>query len=144
MLDGLMWHGSDPNVGDRDRLAYLTLWVPATACFVPEHASWHPSSKLIRGSPGERLDGEYFTLLGKQHDATSNDRFVAFPSPSHRDGPSMFTASKDIAIQLAWLRRVGGQPPPLADQLETDESRNAIVTRLIELRSSVTRMRTTP
>jgi hypothetical protein len=33
---------------------------------------------------------------------------VVFPPPSRAGGPSMFTASKDVARQIAWLQ---GRPP---------------------------------
>ena len=46
----------------------------------------------------------------------------------------MFTASKDIAAQLAWLLASGDPPLPLAGHLGTAENRETIVARLIELR----------
>lgn len=115
VLNGLTWHGSEPNRAARDRLAYLTLWVPATARFVPEHAGWHPAAAHITNAPGQRIDGEWFPLFG----VVANDdegQHVVFPTPARRGGPSMFTASRDIAGQIAWLLDV--PPSPLAQLLE--------------------------
>jgi ectoine hydroxylase-related dioxygenase (phytanoyl-CoA dioxygenase family) len=102
VLSGLTWHRSAPNLSRRDRLAYLTLWVPATARFVPEHAGWHPSAAHITVLPGERLDGDWFPLFG---DVSGDDEgeAVRFPLPAPGPGPSMFTAGRDIATQLGWL-----------------------------------------
>lgn len=102
VLNGLTWHRSAPNRSTRERLAYLTLWVPATARFVPAHASWHPTAAHIRVAPGERLDGEWFPLFGSVA-AEDEGEEVRFPPPAPTTGPSMFTASSDIAAQLAWL-----------------------------------------
>ncbi len=103
VLHGLTWHGSGPNVGARDRLAYLTLWVPATARFVPEHAGWHPSAAHVEVGPGERLDGPWFPLFGAVSDVDEGTP-IAFPLPRRSPGaPSMFSASRDIAAQIAWL-----------------------------------------
>lgn len=102
VLNGLTWHRSAANRSARDRLAYLTLWVPATARFVPEHAGWHPTAAHIAVAPGERLDGDWFPLFG----ALSWDdegQAIRFPLPAPSGGPSMFTASRDIAAQLGWL-----------------------------------------
>jgi hypothetical protein len=102
VLTGLTWHRSASNRSRRDRLAYLTLWVPATARFVPEHAGWHPTAAHISVRSGERLDGDWFPLFG---DAPPHDEgeAVRFPLPAPGTGPSMFTASRDIAAQLGWL-----------------------------------------
>lgn len=117
VLNGLTWHGSEPNRSARDRLAYLTLWVPATARFVPEHAGWHPAAAHITSDPGQRIDGEWFPLFGT---LTSEDegQYVVFPTPAKRGGPSMFTASRDIAGQIAWL--LDAPPSPLAQLLEVE------------------------
>ncbi|MDP3151452.1 MAG: phytanoyl-CoA dioxygenase family protein [Archangium sp.] len=133
ILDGLTWHASDPNGAVEDRLAYLTLWVPAAARFVPAHANWHPSSAHIHVAPGERLEGEYFPLFGDAiGDEESSGRLVSFPAPMRANGPSMFTASKDIAAQIAWLRGSTGAPSPLSEQLGTTEQLASIISRLVE------------
>lgn len=115
VLNGLTWHGSEPNRAVHDRLAYLTLWVPATARFVPEHAGWHPAAAHITSAPGQRIDGQQFPLFGA---LTNEDEghHVVFPTPEKRGGPSMFTASRDIAGQIAWL--LDAPPSPLAQLLE--------------------------
>lgn len=102
VLGGLTWHCSAPNRSPAERLAYLTLWVPATSRFVPEHANWHPTAAHIAVPPGARLEGEWFPLFGQ---LASNDEGepVRFPLPPPRPGPSMFTAGRDIARQLGWL-----------------------------------------
>jgi len=102
VLSGLTWHRSAANRSRRDRLAYLTLWVPAGARFVPEHAGWHPTASHIRVARGERLDGDWFPLFGEVPRDDEGEA-VHFPLPALGDGPSMFTASRDIAGQLAWL-----------------------------------------
>lgn len=102
VLTGLTWHRSAPNRGPRDRLAYLTLWVPATSRFVPEHAGWHPTAAHIRVQPGEHLSGDWFPLFGELARDDEGES-VRFPLPAPRQGPSMFTAGKDIAAQLGWL-----------------------------------------
>jgi hypothetical protein len=136
VLDGLTWHSSDPNTAGHDRLAYLTLWVPASARFVPEHANWHPSSAHIEVAHGERLAGEYFPMFGEHDEATGSNgpgRLVSFRQPSRAAGPSMFTASKDIARQLAWLQGAAGTPANLGDLLHSAERRAAIAGRLVQL-----------
>lgn len=137
LLDGLTWHGSDPNTAERDRLAYLTLWVPASSRFVPEHASWHPSSAHIRVAPGERLEGDYFPLFGdidqEEERVAGTGRGVVFPVPPKDGGPSMFTASKDVAAQLAWVTGVRGTAPSLSELLATEAQRTALARRLIDL-----------
>jgi hypothetical protein len=102
VLTGLTWHRSAPNLGRRDRLAYLTLWVPATSRFVPEHAGWHPTAAHIRVPAGERLDGDWFPLFGELARDDEGEP-VRFPLPAPGQGPSMFTAGHDIAAQLGWL-----------------------------------------
>lgn len=102
VLTGLTWHRSAPNRSRRDRLAYLTLWVPATARFVPEHAGWHPTAAHIAVAPGERLDGDWFPLFGEVPQGDEGEA-VRFPLPAPSTGPSMFTASRDIAAQIGWL-----------------------------------------
>lgn len=102
VLSGLTWHRSAANRARRDRLAYLTLWVPATARFVPEHAGWHPTAAHIKVRPGERLDGDWFPLFGEVA-AIDEGEAVRFPLPAPRTGPRMFTAGRDIAAQLGWL-----------------------------------------
>lgn len=102
LISGLMWHRSRPNVVSGRRLAYLTLWVPATVRFRPEHASWHPTTNHIPVAAGERLDGEWFPLFGRIADADDGE-VVAFPAPVQTGGPSMFTASKDIRRHITWL-----------------------------------------
>lgn len=117
VLNGLTWHGSDPNVTGPDRLAYLTLWVPATARFVPEHAGWHPTAAHIRVAPGARLDGEWFPRFGEVADHDEGQS-VVFPVPPKPSGPTMFTASRDIGGQLAWL--LGRARAPLGEMLDAD------------------------
>lgn len=102
ILTGLTWHRSGPNLATGRRLAYLTLWVPATARFRPEHAGWHPSASHVEVAVGERLDGEWFPLFGDVAEEDEGEA-VAFPMPARTGGPSMFTASKDIRGQIAWL-----------------------------------------
>ncbi len=118
VLHGLTWHRSQPNVAAGRRLAYLTLWVPATARFRPEHAAWHPTARHITVAPGDRLDGDLFPLFGRIAEEDEGES-VVFPLPHHGGGPSMFTASKDIGAQIAWLLREEGVPidagDPLAD-----------------------------
>jgi ectoine hydroxylase-related dioxygenase (phytanoyl-CoA dioxygenase family) len=111
VLNGLTWHRSGPNRGARDRLAYLTLWVPATARFVPEHAGWHPTAAHIAVPAGARLDGEWFPLFGTVAKDDEGE-LVQFPQPTRAAGPSMFTASRDIAEHLRWL--LGATEPTLA------------------------------
>ena len=132
ILDGLMWHASDPNLAVEDRLAYLTLWVPAAARFVPEHAAWHPSAAHIHVAAGERLDGDYFPFFGDDAAEGSEGRPVSFPAPRKDQGPSMFSASKDIAAQIAWLRGATASSS-LSEQLATAEQRSSVVSRLVEL-----------
>lgn len=116
VLSGLTWHSSAPNLSPHERLAYLTLWVPATARFEPAHAAWHPTTAHIGVAAGERLDGDWFPLFGV---VASEDEGqpVAFPPPAPTIGPSMFTASSDIAAQLAWL--LGTSPRPLTELIAT-------------------------
>ncbi len=115
VLDGLTWHGSDPNTGGRDRLAYLSLWVPATSRFVPAHAGWHPTAAHVGVGAGERLEGDWFPLFGEVA-VVDEGRPVSFPAPARSDGrPSMFTASRDIAEQIAWL--LGEERRGLGEQL---------------------------
>jgi hypothetical protein len=102
VLTGLTWHRSASNRSQRDRLAYLTLWVPATARFVPEHAGWHPTAAHISVRAGERLDGAWFPLFGEVPEDDEGET-VRFPLPALGSGPSMFTASRDIAAQVGWL-----------------------------------------
>lgn len=123
VLDGLTWHGSDPNGRPHDRLAYLTLWVPATARFRPEHAAWHPTASHIHVPPGERLEGDWFPLFGDVAEVDEGRR-VEFPAPAPQAGPSMFTAGRDIAAQLRWLR--GAPEASLAALLAGDGSREIV------------------
>lgn len=102
VLSGLTWHRSAPNRSRRERLAYLTLWVPASARFVPEHAGWHPTAAHITVAPGARLEGDWFPLFGEVS-REDEGQAVRFPLPPPGAGPSMFTASRDIAAQLGWL-----------------------------------------
>lgn len=127
VLSGLTWHGSDPNNSTIDRLAYLTLWVPATARFVPDHAAWHPTTAHIRVAAGERLDGEWFPLFG---DVSEQDegQCVEFPVPAPSSVASMFTAGRDIARHIAWLlgrEQLAGQSA--ADLLAVAENRTACI-----------------
>jgi len=110
VLTGLTWHRSCPNLATGRRLAYLTLWVPATARFRPEHAGWHPCVRHSEVAAGARLEGEWFPLFGEVADQDEGEP-VAFPVPVRAGGPSMFTASKDIRGQIAWLleRTRGGR-----------------------------------
>lgn len=123
VLDGLTWHGSGPNRSPQDRLAYLTLWVPATARFRPEHAAWHPTVSHINVCPGARLDGDWFPLFGEVTEADEG-RLVEFPTPSLQPGPSMFTAGRDIAAQLRWLR---GTATATISELLTEDGVEQIV-----------------
>ncbi len=111
VMTGLTWHRSGPNRARRDRLAYLTLWVPATARFMPEHAGWHPTAAHIDVASGARLAGDWFPLFGEVARDDEGES-VSFPLPARSDGPSMFTAGRDIAAQLAWL--AGRAEPTLA------------------------------
>jgi ectoine hydroxylase-related dioxygenase (phytanoyl-CoA dioxygenase family) len=121
VLHGLTWHRSRPNVVTGRRLAYLTLWVPATARFRPEHASWHPSARHVPVAPGDRLHGAWFPLFGDVSETDEGER-VAFPCPPRKSGPSMFTASKDIAGQVEWLlRKNEGEEPSNIDSVAIRE-----------------------
>ncbi len=124
VLSGLTWHGSAPNRGEKDRLAYLTLWVPATARFVPEHAGWHPTASHIHVAPGERLEGDWFPLFGEISDVDEGEQ-VTVPRPVRRGGPSMFTASRDIAEQIGWLL---GEPAGSLDMLLAGDGLARVVT----------------
>ena len=95
VLSGLTWHRSRPNTEAGRRLAYLTLWVPATARFRPEHAAWHPSGRHVPVPAGERLEGDWFPLFGSVAVSDEGEP-VAFAPPARVQGPSMFTASQDI------------------------------------------------
>jgi ectoine hydroxylase-related dioxygenase (phytanoyl-CoA dioxygenase family) len=118
-LHGLVWHSSGPNRAQRDRLAYLSLWVPATARFVQSHATWHPAAAHIAVGSGERLDGDWFPLFGELT-VEDEGQHVSFPSPPEATGPTMFTAGKDIARHVAWL--VGD----VASNLETLLARHGV------------------
>ena len=122
VLHGLTWHSSRPNISEIDRLAYLTLWIPGTARYLPGHADWHPTSRFIDGKAGDRIDGEYFPLFGQLAANDEGDE-VSFPAPDYADGPSMFTASKDIAEQLSWLL---GHPVSSLTELIEDKGVTAI------------------
>ena len=102
VLHGLTWHGSDPNVDSIDRLAYLTLWVPATARFQPSHAGWHPSADHVEVPAGERLDGSWFPLFGDIADQDEGEP-VSFEPPQVAQGLTMFKAGDVIRTQLRWL-----------------------------------------
>ena len=102
ILSGLTWHRSAPNRSQRPRLAYLTLWVPSAARFVPEHAGWHPTAAHIAVPAGALLDGDWFPRFGDGF-APDEGEYVSFPIPAATTGPSMFTASRDIARQLGWV-----------------------------------------
>ena len=132
VLHGLTWHRSQPNAATGRRLAYLTLWVPATARFRPEHASWHPTAKHIAVAPGERLDGAMFPLFGQVAEEDEGDA-VAFPHPNRTAGPSMFTASKDIGAQIAWLLRQEGVVSDLQDPLTDPAIPEKIVEACVRL-----------
>lgn len=115
VLHGLTWHYSEPNNGLTDRLAYLSLWIPATARYEPSHADWHPTSQFISVEPGERIRGEHFPLFG---DVANDDEgeVVGFPEPRGDGGPSMFKAGAQIASQLAWM--LGRPDGRLAETLQ--------------------------
>ena len=102
ILHGLTWHASYPNRSKRDRLAYLTLWVPATSRYQTDTADWHPTARFIDVEPGNRLDGEFFPLFGE---VASEDegKAVSFPPPENISGLSMFKAGHQISSQLSWL-----------------------------------------
>jgi len=102
VLNGLTWHGSDPNRSCHDRLAYLTLWIPGSARFAPQHADWHPTAAHIEVEEGAIIEGEWFPLFGKIGPAHEGQH-VAFPAPKPGAGPTMFRASAAIREQLAWL-----------------------------------------
>lgn len=102
ILHGLTWHASYPNTSDRDRLAYLTLWVPGTSRYQPDTADWHPTSRFINVEPGDRIDGEFFPLFGELTDEDEGE-VVSFPPPENVSGLSMFKAGAQIAGQLSWL-----------------------------------------
>ncbi len=117
VLHGLTWHGSDPNRSTVDRLAYLTLWVPASARFTPAHAGWHPTTAHIEVEPGERLDGDWFPLFGELGDDTEGE-VIAFEAPRGGDGLTMFKASDAIRQQIAAL--VDEPGTPLAELVKPD------------------------
>lgn len=102
VLHGLTWHSSHPNETDIDRLAYLTLWIPGTSRYLPDHADWHPTSRFIDVEPGDRVKGEFFPLFGELTPEDEGEA-VDFPPPAKASGPSMFKASNQIAGQLSWL-----------------------------------------
>lgn len=129
ILHGLTWHGSAPNVDGLDRLAYLTLWVPATSRFVPEHAGWHPTSAHIKVNAGERLAGDWFPLFGEIA-AEDEGMPVTFHRPRRSGGPTMFSASRDIAGQIAWLL---GCPSASLAQLLSNEGRAQVLARVLAL-----------
>lgn len=114
VLHGLTWHFSRPNVSNMDRLAYLSLWIPSTSRYEPEHAGWHPTSTFIDVEPGERIESEWLPLFGDVP-AEDEGEGVEFPAPAERDGPTMFKAGDQIAEQIAWL--IGRQPTSLSDLL---------------------------
>lgn len=129
VLHGLTWHGSAPNVDGVDRIAYLTLWVPATSRFVPEHAAWHPTSAHIKVEAGDRLAGDWFPLFGEIA-AEDEGMPVTFQRPRRSGGPTMFSASRDIAAQIAWLLR---RPAASLAQLLSDEGRAQVLARVVAL-----------
>jgi len=128
LLTGLTWHRSQANRARGRRLAYLTLWVPATARFRPEHASWHPTTKLVTSAPGDRLDGDWFPLFGRVSDEDDGVA-VAFPAPVGADGPSMFTASRDIRRHIAWLLGDDGVEAALASPAVLDQLAQVCIAR---------------
>jgi len=127
VLNGLTWHGSAPNEGGPERIAYLTLWVPATSRFRPEHARWHPTTANIHVAPGEHLTGEWFPLFGNLA-AFDEGQEVIFPPPKASSGPSMFSASSDIGAQLA--RLLGCERRSMAEMLD-EHGQDAVVSRSI-------------
>lgn len=129
VLHGLTWHGSAPNVDGLDRLAYLTLWVPATSRFVPEHAAWHPTSAHIKVDAGDRLSGDRFPLFGEIA-AEDEGMPVVFQRPRRSRGPTMFSASRDIASQIAWLLCC---PATSLEQLLSREGRDQVLARAVAL-----------
>lgn len=123
VLHGLTWHGSNANTSHIPRLAYLTLWVPATSRFTPAHAEWHPTASKVGVPAGQRLEGEWFPLFGiitEQDEGT----YVQFAPPQKVDGPSMFSASQDIAEHIAWLLSL--PIAPIAQLLEPNGKENII------------------
>lgn len=104
VLHGLTWHSSAPNHTNTDRLAYLTLWIPASARFAPRHASWHPTTAHIEVDAGQRIEGRWFPAFGSTPNRDDGEA-LTFTPPEAGQGLTMFRASDVIRDQLRWLTR---------------------------------------
>lgn len=60
----LSWHTSPPNLTDKWRRAYITIYLDATCTFDPERAGWHPMSGQVTVAPGEIFNDDAFPILG--------------------------------------------------------------------------------
>jgi ectoine hydroxylase-related dioxygenase (phytanoyl-CoA dioxygenase family) len=103
VMHALTWHRSKPNrcVDVPLRYAYITLWVPTTTRYAPQHADWHPLNEVIKVQPGELLEGDYFPLFGTARPSpTGESRTLSQSDPADSSGFSMFNASKVVSDQI--------------------------------------------
>ncbi len=65
ILDALTWHRTSENISIEERIAYISLWIPANSRYAPKHASWHPVNDNITVKENEILNDDWFPVIGK-------------------------------------------------------------------------------
>lgn len=107
VLHSLTWHRTAPNVSLPHRRAYLSLWIPPESRYQPLHANWHPVNENVSVQPGERLNEDWFPVIGEGNREDwwelPPGRLAAHASEILKSKLSMFNASLTTRKKLEKL-----------------------------------------
>jgi ectoine hydroxylase-related dioxygenase (phytanoyl-CoA dioxygenase family) len=59
----LSWHTTARNQTDKDRRAFICIYMDANCRWKPSHSDWHPTNEQVSVAPGERFNRDEFPLI---------------------------------------------------------------------------------
>jgi ectoine hydroxylase-related dioxygenase (phytanoyl-CoA dioxygenase family) len=60
----LSWHTTPPNTTDRERRAYIAIYMDAESTYAPQHSRWHPMNARVTVPPGSAFNDDAFPIVG--------------------------------------------------------------------------------
>lgn len=60
----LSWHTTPPNSTNRQRRAYIAIYMDAECTYAPEHSQWHPMNARVTVAPGIVFNDDAFPIVG--------------------------------------------------------------------------------
>lgn len=94
ILHSLTWHRTSKNTSSMERIAYISLWIPANSKYMPKHASWHPVNDNVTVKEGETLNNDWFPIIGDGKYMESQIEYVDNTHTEDMDKMTMFNASR--------------------------------------------------